>query len=189
MSMASVASSYNTLPSVEEANAKFSNRDEIFSKLGPLLAKYNSQYGVCLVHRHCDLQEGEVMVATGNISKPEKDVQCYPEKWLATGEPYEFSKEPTVPPPEELFKEFQKIVENVGVLGLYFNRGEDIPVRVPIERTEGRQNITETHPGDDNDPIPDMIPTSWRSTPWGSIMNATGCVKPPNGVHYGVTRE
>lgn len=38
------------------------------------------QFGVCLVHRHCDLQEGEMMVATGNFSQPAKDVQCYPEK-------------------------------------------------------------------------------------------------------------
>lgn len=128
-----------------------------------------------------------MMVATGNISQPEKDVQCYPEKWLATGEPYEFSKEPTVPPPEDLFKEFQKIVEDIGVLGLYFNRDEDISVGVPIERTEGRQNITEAHPGDGDNPVPDIIPTSWRSTPWGSIMTANGCVQQPHGWHDTVT--
>ena len=107
--MTTVAALYNSLPSVDDADKKFINRDQIFSKIAPLLAAYDNKFGLCLVHRHCSLEDGEIMVATGNVTQPERNVECYPERWLATGEPYEFNRTPRPSPPRELFEEFQKM--------------------------------------------------------------------------------
>ncbi|KAJ7828798.1 hypothetical protein B0H13DRAFT_2117257 [Mycena leptocephala] len=128
--MTDVASLYNSLPTIEEADKNFVDRTQLFSKLAPLLAAYEYKFGVCLVHAHCKLEEGEMMVASGYISEPQKDLQCYPERWLASGEPYEFTTESTATPPAELFTEFRQL----------------------SEWTEGRKNITrvvtENEPGD-----------------------------------------
>ena len=102
--MTTMASLYNSLPSLEEATNKFTNRAHIFSKLASLLSKYEHKFGVCLVHVHCKLEESEIMVASGHVSQPECNVDCYPVCWLASGEPYEFTKEPIVTPPPELFR-------------------------------------------------------------------------------------
>jgi len=138
---------YNSLPSIDEANSKFVNRDHIFSELAPLFAAYGNKFGVCLVHRHCTLEEGELMVATDNVSQPERDVQCYPERWLATGEPYEFTRTPTQSPPQGLLEEFRKIVHGMlDVLGLFYMEDRDHSGGVFVERTEGRKNIVEVVP-------------------------------------------
>jgi hypothetical protein len=135
---------YNSLLTVEEASSHFTLRDAIFAKLAPLLSNYDHKFGVCLVHAHCTLHLGEKMVATGNISQPvdvtSSAISHYPERWLANGEPYEFTKEPTASPPPELFAEFNGIVGDVKVLGLYFI-GEG-PRELNLEWTEGRKNIT-----------------------------------------------
>ena len=142
------ASSYNRLYPVEIANRMFTNRDEILNKLGDVLQKYgNNKFGVCIVHRHCVLEDGEKMVATGNVSQPEKDGTAYPERWLVTGEAYEFTREKTISPSEELLHNFQKIVGNVQVLGLFYIPEKEIE-GVMLERTEGRRNITTTVPYD-----------------------------------------
>jgi hypothetical protein len=52
------------------------------------------------------------MVASGHVSEPQRDVLCYPECWLASGEPYEFTKELTVAPPAMLLTEFKAIIGN-----------------------------------------------------------------------------
>jgi hypothetical protein len=143
--MTDIAARYNRLPPLLEADMKFVNRDELFAKLRPLLAKYENKFGVCLVHRHCKLEPGEMMVATGNVCQPERDVQCYPDHWLGTGEPYEFNRDPTPSLPEGLLKEFQKMVGSVEVLGLFFVRDESEDCLV-LERTEGRKNIVEIIP-------------------------------------------
>jgi len=133
---------YNSLPSLKEAEKQFVNRDQIFSKLAPLLAAYGNRFGACIVHRHCTLEEGEMMVATENISQPERNVACYPDRWLATGEPYEYHRKPAPSPPQGLFEEFQKIVDGMQCLGLFFVRDEG-EGGVSLERTEGRKNIVE----------------------------------------------
>ncbi|KAF8901906.1 hypothetical protein CPB84DRAFT_1776988 [Gymnopilus junonius] len=142
------ATLYNSLPSVDIAHVSFSKRDEILSKLATVFnrAEYR-KFGVCLVHRHCILEEGERMVARGNISQPERvyDSECYPERWLVTGEAYEFTQEPTTEPPVQLVEEFRKIVGNTQVLGLFFIHNSDIS-GVALERTEGRKNIIEIVP-------------------------------------------
>lgn len=136
------ASSYNRLYPVEIANRLFTNRDEILKNLGHVLQTYGeNKFGVCIVHRHCVLEEGERMVANGNVSQPERDGPVYPERWLATGEAYEFTREKTISPSEELLHNFRKIVGNVQVLGLFYIPDEEIS-GVVLERTEGRRNIT-----------------------------------------------
>jgi hypothetical protein len=139
--MTTVAALYNTLPSIEEADRRFINRGEIFSKLTPIIAPYADKFGVCLVHRHCALEEGEMMVSTGNISQPERNVQCYPERWLPTGEAFEFSREFSSAPPQELFTEFRNLVRDIGVLGIFVVQEEDRKGELIMEHTEGRQNI------------------------------------------------
>ncbi|KAF8164801.1 hypothetical protein B0H34DRAFT_793266 [Crassisporium funariophilum] len=84
---------YNLLPSLGEAVAGFVDRD-ILTKLMPLFAAYQN-FAVCLVHRHCTLEEGEHMVSTGAITQPEREGQMFPSSWLATGEPFEFNREQT----------------------------------------------------------------------------------------------
>lgn len=167
--MTTVTALYNSLPSIGDADKKFVNRSQIFSKLSPLLAAHENKFGVCLVHRHCSLEEGEMMVATGNISQPERNVQCYPERWLATGEPYEFTRKPTRLPPQELLEEFQRIVHGVDVLGLFYIHDGDHLGGITIERTEGRKNIVEIVPRDYSSSSTG-IATGWLPGPDGNTM-------------------
>src|ERR1700722_18206034 len=47
---------YNNLPSIDgEADERFANRNVAFA---PILAKFNHQFGVCLVRAHCELKHG-----------------------------------------------------------------------------------------------------------------------------------
>lgn len=143
MSDHDVAQIYNQLPTIEEADRRFStNRDTILSQLAPLMRKYHNQFGVCLVHAHCKIEPGEKMVSIGNISEPLRGVECYPESWLSNANAYEFSITPTSLPPPELFNDFQKIIGDVGVLGLYYAGGR--AEGVSLEWTEGRRNITKS---------------------------------------------
>ncbi|CAE6481351.1 unnamed protein product [Rhizoctonia solani] len=144
----SLAEVYNSLPTVGAANAAFTDREVMFAKLAPLFAAYQFQFGVCLVHAHCKLQEGEAMVADGNVTRPVFDGPRYPERWLADGTPYEFTREPTETPPPELIREFQNIVGKDTLLGLFHasrdQNGKTTPDgKVWIEHTEGRDNIVE----------------------------------------------
>ncbi|CUA67188.1 hypothetical protein RSOLAG22IIIB_13298 [Rhizoctonia solani] len=153
----SLATLYNSLPSVADASDAFKDRDEMFAKLAPLLAAYQLQFGVCLVHGHCALEEGEAMVANGNISRPVRGGPQYPERWLADGTPYEFNQEPTSAPPAELIRDFQAIVGKDSSLGLFYQNNPP-DGKTWVERTEGRENIVELI---DNDKLPKHLETGW----------------------------
>lgn len=186
-----VSTLYNSLPLIHEANKKFVNRDQIFAKLAPLLSAYDNQYGVCLVHRHCKLEEGEMMVAStsGMVSQPERNVECYPERWLATGEPYEFTRKPTRAPPQKLLEEFQKIVQvdGVDVLGLFYIQAEDGKGGVNlVERTEGRTNIMEILPFDEN---ADNISTAWCLDMESPVHSVMKCSHQCNVTHHPLKPE
>jgi len=142
--MTTITSLYNSLPALEEATAKFMNRARIFSELALLLTTYEHKFDVCFVHAHCKLEEGEIMVASGHVSqrKLERDVKYYPECWLASGEPYEFTDELTLTPPPELFSQFSDIVDGINVLGLYAVSAPPSS-GILLEWTDGRKNITE----------------------------------------------
>ncbi|RXW19801.1 hypothetical protein EST38_g6057 [Candolleomyces aberdarensis] len=125
---------YNNLPSVEDASLIFTNRDQWFQRIGPLLAKdENKPYALTLVHRHFLLGNGERMIATGLTTKPEAvqntlDTDVQNSSWNSEGWGYEWQRVKTprdrVPPPNnDLIVAFQKIFEhddtNTGkVLGL-----------------------------------------------------------------------
>jgi len=147
---------YNSLPTLGEADERFVQRDVIFAKLAPLLSSYHNQFGVCLVHSHCVLEPGEKMIGTGDVSQPRSaDIPCYAERWLGNGEPIEFTTEETPSPPAELISEFQQIVGDSGVLGLYFSGLSASTLK--LEWTEGRKNITKAIPKHD----PGSIETAW----------------------------
>lgn len=128
--MAGVATLYNSLPTLGEADEQFVNRHVMLHALSSLLAQYEYAFGLYLVHAHCKLAEGEIMLATGNVSQPELTENIptyYPERWLSTGEPYEFTVRRTEKPPTELIDEFQRIVKDSklqGILGLYHIEGD-----------------------------------------------------------------
>ncbi|KAF8581436.1 hypothetical protein K439DRAFT_1636146 [Ramaria rubella] len=138
---------YNALPSISEANLNFTNREEVFTKLTPFIEKHDYAYGVCLIHAHAKLEPGEVMISTDNcvtepVSSPTK--AYYPERWLATGQPYEFTYEPTTEPSSEVFEEFHKIVGPDSPLGLFFVDEDAYTIRTEI--TEGRKSVTSSGP-------------------------------------------
>ena len=136
---------YNTLPTLSEENEKFSNRVQTFSALTNLLKTYDNQFGVCLVHAHCTLAEGEIMLAQGDVSQPVNVSNAgayYAERWLPSGKPYEFTVHSTQTPPPKLIENFQVLTGNIGVLGLYYlwpqNAVEEETIQ--LEWTEGRKN-------------------------------------------------
>jgi hypothetical protein len=155
--MVNYVSLYNSLPWLGEANEKFTNRDQIFSKLARLFAAHGGAFGVCLAHRHCTLEEGEMMVATESVCQPERDTECYPASWLANGEPFEFNQKPCPSPPETLFEEFGRIVDGTDVLALFYVQDEQRLGKVFVERTEGRKNIVDIVPYD----AEHTIATAW----------------------------
>ncbi|CAE6395653.1 unnamed protein product [Rhizoctonia solani] len=153
----SLTTLYNSLPSVEDVSNAFKDRDEMFAKLAPLLAAYQLQFGVCLVHAHCALEEGEAMVANGTISRPVRGGPQYPERWLADGTPYEFNQEPTKEPPAELIRDFELIVGKDRTLGLFYQNSPP-EGQVWLEHTKGRDNIVKLV---NKDELPSHLETGW----------------------------
>ncbi|KAL8825625.1 MAG: hypothetical protein Q9170_007720 [Blastenia crenularia] len=140
--MATTSARYNILPTLEEAETRSGERDQVFATVARLLAMYNNSFGLCLVHAHCTLADDEIMLARDSISQPEKASsvkEYYPERWLPDGTPYESTTTPTVPPPAGLIQAFNTLTSHIGVLGLYYVSDEH-QGRM-IEHTEGRKNI------------------------------------------------
>lgn len=65
-----VARLYNTLPSLSEADERFFNREKAFDLISKLLSQHGNVFSVCLVHAHCTLREGEIMLSSGETSQP-----------------------------------------------------------------------------------------------------------------------
>ncbi|KAL5331526.1 hypothetical protein ACEPPN_001060 [Leptodophora sp. 'Broadleaf-Isolate-01'] len=100
--MAEVSQLYNKLPTLGDADDTFVDRDNVFKILAVLLAEYGNTFGLCLVHNHCKLIEGEIMLQKGNMSQPEKLENAgvyYPNRWLSGGVPYEFTTKQSPTPP------------------------------------------------------------------------------------------
>lgn len=110
------------------------------------------------------------MLAQGNASKPVplSDATAgssgyFPERWLATGEPYEFTTTgPTTTqeaPSQDLLDEFRALTGSMApVLGLGIAATGGASSLV-LERTEGRANITE--PLATLDGLEDYTETAW----------------------------
>ncbi|KAF9519020.1 hypothetical protein BS47DRAFT_1337572 [Hydnum rufescens UP504] len=134
---------YNAQPSLDEAEARFVDPY-------PLLLLFARQYGVYLLHAHCNLAEEEKMVASGNINQPEL---------APNGSPFEYRREPVPTPPIELVTAFADIVGMNGPLGLFY-AGDLKDGEVILERTEGRVNIT-TSVSAENQPLEGFVETGW----------------------------
>ncbi|KAJ5382384.1 hypothetical protein N7517_000295 [Penicillium concentricum] len=157
------ATLYNNLPTLEDAEKRFIDRETIFTAVGSLLAKYGNHYGLCLVHAHCNLTDEERMLSRGNISQPEIYTllgNYYPERWLSSGDPYEFTTRPTVSPPAALVDEFNSLTAVIGVLGLY-HIGDEVNGKM-IEYTEGRRNILVPLSDTDESQASNHTETAWN---------------------------
>jgi len=175
--------SYNQLPSIIAADKAFVDRT-ILSQLHPLFANHK-EFAVCLLHRHCDLEDDEIMVADGDITQPERvhgdghpglvdgqvavDVRgskrvAYPNSWLSTGEPFEYTLDPTPPLPPQLFEGFKEIVKGAnfaeGLLGIS-HITEEHWGQLSVEHTEGKKNVVEKVDGEVKKPD-NSISTCWH---------------------------
>jgi len=127
------------------------------------------------------------MISTGRVSQPEivEKGKCFPERWLANGDPYEFSSHPTVEgdyPLPILLEAFcsrlilycksLKIEEDLsGVLGVYFTHDPDTKISglarediIWVEKTEGRRNFVEAVPREEANSMPNAIQAAWNIT-------------------------
>jgi hypothetical protein len=173
---------YNALPSLSEANQRFSDRATAFAAVEALFAKHPEGFGLCLIHTHCALTEGEIMLAFGAVSQPvpvSAAPEFYPERWLPSGEPFEFTTKPTTKIPSAAFLEdFRATFGSDSVLGLCVlddaepTDGDGDKRQVAqIEWTEGRKNKVREVTEDDMKANP--IPTSW--TIGDGIVTMTWC--------------
>lgn len=116
------AAFYDTLQTLEEADKLFVDRDKIFAAVTSLLARYGNTFGIFLVHARCTLTDDEIVLTQGNTSKPAKTsslTECYPVRWLPSGEAYEFTTRRTTLPPVALVHLFNQLTSHIGVRHLY----------------------------------------------------------------------
>ncbi|KIH92543.1 hypothetical protein SPBR_03265 [Sporothrix brasiliensis 5110] len=161
--MTTIAEIYNRLPTLGEADDRFTDREQIFAKVANLLAEYDFAFGLCLVHAHCTITDDEIMLGRGNISQPEKVsgvTKYFPERWLSTGQPYEFTTRPTTEPPTALFNALAQLTGRAGVLGLYHIDKSETADKM-LEHTEGRKNILMPYTGADKAHAATQILTAW----------------------------
>jgi hypothetical protein len=191
------SSAFNTLPSLQDADAEFRERNAaaiVNSILGGIFTKHNVHdiLGVQLLHRHFNLDNDERLVDVGGASVPwaddgseALDSRILPVSWAFQGDtyhPYEFRfvppsqepREPTVS--EEFFAEFNEALKShhlQGVLGIRsFKAG--LSKKPEIEITKGRSNITFEY---DSDAAEDdkAIEASWAFGGEGIASTATFC--------------
>lgn len=158
---------YNSLPSLLEANEvlhKIVGNVDAFmlSTLAPIF-KDHQDFGVCLVHRHHKLNQGERMVSFQRVSKPEctNDLKSFPEKWLSDGTPYEFKSTHTKKLPQSLQEKFHKALKGHGthdgrnlteVLGIFheFHFHSDHDRCESIEEVTAKLNLVSVETNNDS---------------------------------------
>ena len=163
--MADVAKLYNTLPTLQEADDSFVDRGKLFAALKTLLSEFGFAFGLCLVHAHCELEDDEIMLSRGRVSEPERvseaSQSCFPERWLASGEPYEFTTRPTTAPPAALLDGFRRLTSDVKVLGLYHIDRVQQKADKMLECTQGRKNVLMEFTDADQANAASHIATAW----------------------------
>ena len=143
----SIWRNYNILPDVLEAEKQFSDKERAFAAAQAVLAKYPEGFGICLIHGHSALGQGEILLANGDVSEPSKiseTLDFYPERWLTSGEPYEFTTRPTKLPTPALLEAFKTAMRGSTSLGLCYpilEDGEESP-KPRIEWTGGKRTLT-----------------------------------------------
>ncbi|EKD03069.1 hypothetical protein A1Q2_02518 [Trichosporon asahii var. asahii CBS 8904] len=136
---------YSGLPSVNEAHRSLEDVqfDAIKADVGHLLAHFGDSFGMCLVHHHFDLLDGEVMAeGEDGVCKPRLTAsgdKFYPKRFDRHGKAYEFSTVPQEPVPEVLFQAFRTLVPETVHLGLYSRQGDDEDADV-VEVTEANDS-------------------------------------------------
>ncbi|KAL1413844.1 hypothetical protein Q8F55_001628 [Vanrija albida] len=166
--MATLAAYYSALPTVDQAHESLSRVqfDAIKSKVGKLLLPYGDAFGMCLVHHHFDLFEGEVMAeGKDGVCKPHlksSGETFYPKRYDRNGKAYEFSTLAQEGIPDMLFEAFRAIVPEEAHLGLYSRQGDDEDADV-VEVTSGGDKervhrLVPRAPEHDNEII---MTTSW----------------------------
>ncbi|KAF8165649.1 hypothetical protein B0H34DRAFT_794019 [Crassisporium funariophilum] len=162
---------YSSLPNIDDAHRAFVDRD-ILLKLVPIFANHKD-FGVCLVHRHTVLEEGELMVTRGRVTQPERITDAYPHSWVRSGKPFEYNAVWTPDLPQTLLQDFQKIVaeesggvntvDGMSVLGICYAPQFEEAVRgdILVERTEERANIIDIVELTEELELKNTIPTSW----------------------------
>jgi hypothetical protein len=184
---------YNGLPSIEDADTAFVDRNNIFTKLAPLFAReeYRGVYDVCLIHHHFDLKPGERMVSHGSISLPtlssqesQDDPLIIPERWTAYGDPFEFRKvksgeEFAPPPPASLLEEFRQCVgDQASILGICLAEGRLPEGHVYWETTNdhvARSHVLEIKERVDLADCRSLFETCWRPESDGTRIVMTCC--------------
>ena len=173
------AAFYNSLLIVQDAAAalnRVEDRRTIFEELTRLLARYpngagsGAQFGICLVHRHFRLYNGEKMVSDGDIARPQSQPgsppigDLYPaSRWTAEGKPFEFTRDETKPLPDDLPPKFQAIVNkyDVKVLGLYYVEDPTLSRGVGIERLDSGTRSHIVRYGEPLPPSKVLVETDW----------------------------
>jgi hypothetical protein len=187
------SSAFNTLPSLDDADAEFKERNAaaiVNSVLAGIFTKHDVDglLGVQLLHRHFSLDNDERLVDVGGASVPWSDdgsealdSRILPVSWAFEGDtyhPYEFRFSPPTQElykpvvPEPFFVEFNEALKAhdlQGVLGIRSLKTS--PSKKPeMEITKGRSNITFDY---DSDAAEDdnAIEASWAFS--GAGMPAT----------------
>jgi hypothetical protein len=155
---------YNILPDVLEAEKQFRDQERAFAAAQAVLANYPEGFGICLIHGHGALDHGEILLASGDVSEPTKiseTLDFYPERWLASGKPYEFTTRPTKMPSPALLEGFKTAMRGNTSLGLCYPMLEDgeVSPKPRMEWTEGRRILTRLRK--DGEVVDAQIPTSW----------------------------
>jgi hypothetical protein len=183
---------YNSLDFLDTANEKFRPHRGILCdpELISLFKRYR-QYGVCLVHRHYDIREGELVVTDDSTTQPlEENGTYYPERWLPNGTAYEFNtKLGEVKIDETLLREFQEILKRyVGLksLGIFFIYSELETGRVMLEETDAVARRSETREVDLGENIQGSVETNWIP---GSSASPLYCICTPHCRPSRVDRE
>ncbi|PPQ90186.1 hypothetical protein CVT25_013316 [Psilocybe cyanescens] len=144
--------SYNELPMIWDAHRLLSKQladdkpgrlDALIEALAPLFLTGDERFkfGICIMHRHFDLKDGERMVTVPEtdeenlnrvaITQPSTDTSSniVAERWMFDGKEFEHAvvDDPTsiTPPSDEFFEEFRRICKSFGngvdILGICAN--------------------------------------------------------------------
>lgn len=154
---------YNQLLIIDEADSQFKqqlsaagiSREDLFLQLAPLFAKKEQTgkkpYGICLLHRHYLLNDGERMVSSGNSIQPstDKSPNIVADRWFASGQEFEHTcaEAPLYDIPSFL-SEFKAIndVHGINILGVTYipdldNLGEEFTM-FEEKGSKDREQIT-----------------------------------------------
>jgi hypothetical protein len=175
---------YNSLPFLDTADNNFLPHREILSdaELILLFKKYH-RYGVCLVHRHYDIEIGELVVTDGDTTRPlpQENGSYYPERWLPDGTAYEFNTKRGEDQLDEMFlKKFQEILKKYNglkSLGIFFIHSGPKPGRVMLEETDVVTRLSTTKEVECGGYPMESIETNWIP---GSSVTPLFCICTPH---------